>query len=655
MMKILILLFLVVISTQVYSQNLTLYGNEFVPQSVRSNPSMLPTAKFHFGLPMISSIGLSAVNSGFFISDMFEEQNGKTQLTMTEAISKMADDNYIGLAVDIDYLSFGFKVKDKNYFALNLTERVDFNLDYSKNFMRFINEGPGSDEFLNEGDSINIENTGFRFNHYRELGLTYNRQINDNLNIGIRPKLLIGLSNFQNETTDIAFYTNPKDYELTIRTTIGINTAGLSTLTDTTKNFDPVSYLTNSDNKGFGLDLGANYKINDKISTSISMTDFGIIKWKTDAKRYFNNNATFTFDGLDFNELMANDSTYIQSFTDSIQEIFGLQEVEQEYYTYLSTKFHLGGSYKVNKGITMNGLLRAELFKNRLHPSVTVASNFRLRNFLMATLSYSILNRSYNNLGGALVLNLGKVQLYAASDNIFGVTRMDYAKNLNTRFGMNVIAGHKDNDQHMSKEEVEKMRNERKLKGQDTDGDGVDDFDDICPEEKGSIETFGCPDSDEDGVYDLIDKCPTEMGFLETDGCPDTDNDGVPDVDDECPEKYGPVNGCPDSDKDGVSDKNDKCPETPGIPELNGCIDTDSDGITDNIDTCPEKAGDTEHGGCPDSDGDGIYDDIDQCPLIKGTAKLNGCSNQDSDRDGIPDIDDDCPYRAGFANKKGCP
>jgi hypothetical protein len=40
-------------------------------------------------------------------------------------------------------------------------------------------------------------------------------------------------------------------------------------------------------------------------------------------------------------------------------------------------------------------------------------------------------------------------------------------------------------------------------------------------------------------------------------GCPDTDGDGIADKDDECPNEAGPVSlkGCPDTDGDGVAEK----------------------------------------------------------------------------------------------------
>lgn len=83
----------------------------------------------------------------------------------------------------------------------------------------------------------------------------------------------------------------------------------------------------------------------------------------------------------------------------------------------------------------------------------------------------------------------------------------------------------------------------------DTDGDGIGDRNDNCPETFGLEEFDGCPDSDEDGIQDSEDECPYEPGLEEFDGCPDTDEDGIQDSEDECPETYGyeKYNGCPDN------------------------------------------------------------------------------------------------------------
>ncbi len=140
---------------------------------------------------------------------------------------------------------------------------------------------------------------------------------------------------------------------------------------------------------------------------------------------------------------------------------------------------------------------------------------------------------------------------------------------------------------------------------------------------------FGGKDTDGDGIYDKDDACPEVAGPKEFNGCPDTDGDKIIDKDDACPDVFGlaEFQGCPDTDGDGIADKDDACPDVAGLKSLNGCPDTDGDGVTDKSDKCPTVAGPAENGGCPwpDTDGDGVLDKDDRCPDVKGTVANNGC------------------------------
>ena len=140
-------------------------------------------------------------------------------------------------------------------------------------------------------------------------------------------------------------------------------------------------------------------------------------------------------------------------------------------------------------------------------------------------------------------------------------------------------------------------------------------------------------------------------------GGKDTDGDGIYDKDDACPEIAGlkQFNGCPDTDGDGIIDGNDACPDAFGLAALNGCPDTDGDGIADKDDACPNVAGLAAFKGCPDTDGDGIADKDDKCPTVVGPKSNQGCPVLDADKDGVADKDDECPTLAGPASNKGCP
>lgn len=197
------------------------------------------------------------------------------------------------------------------------------------------------------------------------------------------------------------------------------------------------------------------------------------------------------------------------------------------------------------------------------------------------------------------------------------------------------------------------------MKKVDSDGDGIEDEIDLCPQVAGPKELRGCPDSDGDGIADYEDACPSFAGPKALKGCPDSDGDGVSDKDDECPNLAGSIEmkGCPskDRDNDGIPDDKDNCPDLKGIAANGGCPgnDSDNDGVADSEDKCPNNAGPARTGGCPDRDGDGVADFADKCPDKAGIGAYGGCP--DTDGDGLDDSRDRCPNSFGSVANNGCP
>ena len=162
----------------------------------------------------------------------------------------------------------------------------------------------------------------------------------------------------------------------------------------------------------------------------------------------------------------------------------------------------------------------------------------------------------------------------------------------------------------------------------------------------------------------------------------DTDGDGVDDCDDGCPEdplKSAPGDcGCGvedlDSDKDGVADCNDGCPADPNKTSPGDCgcnaSDADGDGVDDCVDNCPDDPNKTDPGACgcgnedTDTDGDGTADCVDNCPDDPNKTEPGFCGcgtvdtnvNGDVDCDGDYDIDDAIAAMADFdLGQDDCP
>lgn len=162
----------------------------------------------------------------------------------------------------------------------------------------------------------------------------------------------------------------------------------------------------------------------------------------------------------------------------------------------------------------------------------------------------------------------------------------------------------------------------------------------------GSVDSGAPTDTDGDGVPDRKDKCPnTPPGRdVGADGCElDSDGDGVVDGDDQCPDTPAGVEvdarGCPpdaDSDGDGVVDGNDRCPDTPaGVAvDSDGCpLDGDGDGVPDYKDQCP----DTDAGAVVDEVG--CYVILQEAVTIDMTIEFD-LNSDDIRSSEIPEIRD---------------
>ncbi len=586
-------------------QNFTLYNMEMVPQRMYGNPAFMHSAKVYVGLPILSSEYINISSSGFKYSDLIYHKGDSLYMDYDNMLGKLAKNNYISAAIQPDILSFGFRIKKKNYFSFNATEKIHFRFRYPKNFMEFIWKGNGG--LLGEEVKLNF---GVNFTHYREYAIGYAREIDDKLTVGGKVKYLYGMENVWTEKSDISLTTDPNYYAITVKSNIKVNTSGVD---GTAGEGSVKDYLFKKKNRGMGLDLGAVYKYNDKITVSASIIDLGFIKWKDAVANYQskNPNASFTYEGMDINQLFKQDTTSnaAEVLLDSITKIFKIDTIHTVYTTRLSSQIYLGGNYNFTEKINAGVLFYSQIFDKSIHPGLSLSYNQKVVPWLGFSVSYSMYNRSYNNIGLGLALGNGPVQFYILSDNVLGAVFPQNTKNLHLNFGLNLIFGKggkdKDGDGVADKkDDCIDIAGLKELNGcPDKDGDGIADKDDVCPDEKGLPKLKGCPDKDGDGVMDKEDVCIDVAGIAELKGCPDKDGDGIADAEDNCPDEKGlaVLKGCPDKDGDKVSDKEDACPDVPGVAAFKGCPDKDGDGVEDKIDLCPDKAGVASNNGCPET------------------------------------------------------
>gem|GEM_PF-3199967 len=176
----------------------------------------------------------------------------------------------------------------------------------------------------------------------------------------------------------------------------------------------------------------------------------------------------------------------------------------------------------------------------------------------------------------------------------------------------------------------------------DSDGDGICNSQDACPNLDNSLIGGSCNDGNSCTINDVWTSACNCAGTPTS----DSDNDGVCNADDACPGKNDNLVGaaCNDGDPCTTNDKynnNCKCVGTPGQ-------DADNDGVCDTNDACPNFDDNLIGNSCNDGDACTRND------VWTSSCNCIGTPLQDSDNDGVCDINDGCPNDAAKTSSGLC-
>ncbi len=436
--------------------DLTIYPMQSIPQSNYNNPALVPDCKIHIGilpigLPVLPSLYFGAGNSGFAYNNAIHQVRvDSSYIDLENVIDKLGKKNYLTAKMQMELLSFGFKIKRTHYVSLGIYEKTSMRLCYPKDLISMA--WYGNSQFIGKEASFN--GIGLDWIHYRELALGYSNQIDDKWTIGGRAKLLFGMSNVWTKKTKATLGINEEYYDFTANSQLNINAAATDELvrfledTSSSKNFsNDVSiqnYIFNTKNLGGAIDFGINYRLNDKFSFAASVVDLGYIKWKDGARNYVSPDTAFVFEGLDINDwLRKDDSTtnadVLGNLIDSVSRIYKLDTTYNAYWAPLNPVVYVSAFYTPSERDKISILGRMEIYKGTVHPAFTLGYYRKFGKALSVAINYSYYNRSWLNIGFGAALKFGPFQFFLTTDNIFSGA-MPYAiRNVNIHFGANLI------------------------------------------------------------------------------------------------------------------------------------------------------------------------------------------------------------------------
>ncbi len=623
----------------------TLYFMNNVQERGNYNPAFQSVHGFWIDIPVMPNFRMNFGNNSFAMEDVLIHKtiNGKDSLITPlhpaadrdAFYDELKNNTKLDFGFTFNILNFGFKVKQKNYFTFGINERLSMTGSIPKDFFSLLLYGTPT-----EGSrTFDFSDLGLDVTAYTEFSAGYSRVVNDRLTLGGKVKYLIGQANLSTKVNKLKLtggadqWTVEGDGDLRVsapKLDIPIDENGDIVYKDIDMQKLAFGDVFTS-NWGLGLDLGATYTILKNLQLSAAVTDLGFIRWSENATQAHANGG-YTFDGIHYN-LYDNMGDKVDTIRNNFENAFGKSGDYESYTTMLSTRLNVGAEYALWKNRIGFGLLSSTLFAPKMiNTSWTASANFRPKTWFSTTVSYSIADGMYDNLGVGLQFRLAPWNMYIAMDRIpLHLAKKSYVpydtKHVNLQVGMVFELGWK-------------------IKKKDDDRDGVKNKRDKCPNTPLGylVDKNGCTvDADGDGVADNVDQCPTTPAgdMVDSLGCTvDSDGDGVADNKDKCANTPSGVkvdaNGCPiDSDGDGVADYLDKCPNTPkaaiGKVDATGCpLDSDGDGVADYMDQCPdtpkEAIGKVDSVGCAlDSDGDGVADYLDKCPEVAGSVERNGC------------------------------
>lgn len=448
----------------------TSYFLSNLPQRYRLNPAYQPEYKVFIGLPGMSGVSASYLNSSFTAEDMLYKLNDSVYMDINKFYNSLHKRNYIYFNNENSILSVGVKAK-KWYGTLDITQRNDFLFRYNKDLFTFLKYGNM------DHPSLDFGKLGVNADSYLEFALGLSRQMNDKLTVGARLKFLMGIANVRMTDSELDIRTDEdgtmylhsrQNLKITAPVRIRNERTGLPFELNQPIDWDDIDFNTddlnvsdvlNAKNPGFAIDLGGEYKYNDRLKFFASLTDLGFIRWGNKDFSYdFRQNANFVWDGADLSnsindKLEGNisvDSAF-QKITDDLKDNFRLANQGGSYTTMLSPKLYLGATYQLNRMFDVGGLFRASLVNGMFLPSLTASVNGRFIRNVSASVSYSITRGSYVNVGAGITAKLGPVQLYAQTDNLLACNYTN-TKSLGGRVGINLLIGHKD---HKKKSKVQ--------------------------------------------------------------------------------------------------------------------------------------------------------------------------------------------------------
>ena len=435
-----------------YAQFLrTSYFMEGTHYRQQLNPALAP-GRGYLNLPVIGTFNAS-VNSSTLgyqdVMDIIDNTEGGDFFKSDAFINKLDNLNNLNVNLSTDILSAGW-YKGKNFWSFNIGLRNDIGASIPKGMFEFLREMDGLSAYDNLERLSNINqkvgHQSLEINSYAEVGVGLARNITGRLTVGARVKALLGVGNLKLDINNIAVNSNLSGYntgdlnDLNGRAEIRVdatleNSSKLIELSEDDGVIDEIEFGTfGLAGYGLGIDLGASYKLMDKLTLSASLLDLGFMKWSKNNTSVARATANQSYD-------LTNSSDRYE-FVDKVAsgEVLNFdmlnmtldKSAQKDRSTSLTSTLVLGAEYELLGDLLAVGALYTGRFaKPETLNELTLSANIRPKNNLNLALSYSLWQGSGKTFGVAAKLG----PIFVGTDYMFFGKD---TKNLNAYIGFSL-------------------------------------------------------------------------------------------------------------------------------------------------------------------------------------------------------------------------
>lgn len=412
-----------------------LYGFTDVPQSISLNPAFRPDASLFIGIPALSNVEVSLLNTEGSYSDFFKYDPAKNVdvLDMTHVIKSGNEVGFSRFQVNEDLLFAGFKIK-KTFLSFGVSQRLSFNIIANNDLLKLI----WYSDAQNAGTVLHLDNTTLSESHMLDYHIGLSVPVTSNFNLGARIHLLQGLSNIQTKNSGLSFTSTSNGnggYDMYTTAYLLVNTSGFNQ--NGNNNFSASQYLSDFNNMGFAVDLGASVKVNDQFNIAASVLDLGSVSYHSNNQNFQTNANNIDLTASLSDIFKSNDA--LSNLGDTLKSLFHATQFSQSYSVPLPTRIFLSAAYNFKQhGGRISILFADKIYKGYNNMAGSVAYDYGLGKHFNFKVNYTYIKGDPVNVGAALAFQFKPIQFYVYTDNVLTVSWKS-SKYAHAGFGLNIL------------------------------------------------------------------------------------------------------------------------------------------------------------------------------------------------------------------------